>query len=750
MSVNAGPTPRNNVTTPPVMEVRVRSVLSVPLDAEFDAKPAWGPEFQIEGLIVDGISMGTDGEMSTCDLHLELGSGITPSFAAIAPEDVNQEVGIWPGDVVRIVERIPAQGVDDPEWETEWFRGHVGMDSIIVQGSPQVEGFTLTAYGPELRLSGVVVTGAWYPAEPSDFKAIREGLGIVRGRSDIFGTNHPVIFNQDGLPNADPVLATVSNVEGATVGGHTFSSSDRRVIVDDEVRLVAINWTASTALRSLVDWYDNGQVISTERANWDSIDATLGDTPIAEVDVEGMSLLGAMRAVLEPVGFGFTLRPWGETDKADARYQLQVFSQTPTTEERASRSYGPLLPPRGDTITTGLGGRGEVQRLHRVRDNHNVRNDVTVLGDPKRVGVTLVYAGVSEISQLFPGNLIARWDVTENPIPIGADGDLISTTVSERETMLKRYHPDGEDFHRYRHVWRSFVLNEDGSYSQFANILFNEPILGIVPQEVGIDRPNPEKPGTTTNNAARIARPVGDQLVFDDESESNLRPPEVWLVVDNARVRIPARVWRDRAGFTITAPLFTMQEEEMVAWAPFKNSPVSEDNNALRDVSYLQMLRNTITDQEGTKLRLELVGSMASDTYVSGVAPFERDSTWPLLAQRVIRVGNRFRKFVVNGDPDGTADAVDDTAEILEYARKVHNATEDQLVHGSITLRSLSRQYLPGLAIWSTRAPGRVIDMQVEAGGIEARPVRVKGVRWRLTGAPTTELLLDSTLVAIT
>ncbi|MCY2925986.1 MAG: hypothetical protein NT031_11210, partial [Planctomycetota bacterium] len=177
---------------------------------------------------------------------------------------------IAPGHRVRLVQSVAGLG------PAELFRGHVGRIDVRIETDPDQEILEATAYGPEARLARTAITGAWYKTADADDQALAGTLSAGQAvREAAFATNLPAVFNPSGRPNAsgDETLWRLSDAaSGATAQEcKVFEDPGRVVIVDGQVRLKATYWTAWTALRSLVEYWDNGQTISLEGTNWKAI-----------------------------------------------------------------------------------------------------------------------------------------------------------------------------------------------------------------------------------------------------------------------------------------------------------------------------------------------------------------------------------------------------------------------------------------------------------------------------------------------
>ena len=603
--------------------------------------------------------------------------------------------------------------------DDEVFRGYVGQGSLVIQTGSDYEGASLVAYGPELLLRANAVTGAWYMGLDAD-QAVTDGSWNAETfvRSGVEASNIPAVFNEAGQPNASP--ATWNLADETPVGQcAVFVSPGRRIVDDSGLALLdAEYWNAYTALRSVLQWYDCGRVISRDGTDWAGI-SQLASVPIGEVNITGMNLLDAMRAILIPVGLGFAIEPWAQ---ADGAHRLRVFA----LHAKASR-VGPFLAEPGKSVTMGsaAGRRCSVQRLEFTRDNHKVANDVIVVGARKRMDVVLEFSDVTDC------DLQPFWDQSVHDLDDYVSGGIVAWrkwSASTFAAFCEKYSRDV--LSGSANAFRSFGWNEDG---------------GLRPTILGT-------PDLVSIGVTRRPRPVGSWLEADDSSD-NVRymEPMVELGVcgdDESWIRVAADIWADRAGFTLTRNTF-------YDWYPYAaercRTLTGSGGQSLfdlyGDMSYLTLLRNAIAVSGAIRLRLRLTGSIESDQCVVGQAAYRSDSSWPIASRKVVFAPNRFASHMdLSGQiaDNGLGDAE-------QYAFHVRDVLEEATGHGSIMLRRIDRSYRIGDAIGFTG--GRKVSLSVSGRGIEDAesyaPV-VVSVVWNLgDGVAKTELVLESPLLQV-
>jgi len=681
-----------------------------------DGSVSWADTRYEAGLVPLQLHWAANGKLSTLTLKHVLGCG--PGQDRRRPERIHSPAI---GDRIVLEESGGGRGN-----RRQWFCGYIAQQELLAQSQPDIEEITLTAYGPEIRLQALVVTGAWYKTPAADAAELAEPDASQRVRSNTFATFGRTVFNKAGRPNAsadtwqltDKTLAGGGyTASGSASGCRVFEPPGRSVPAHgDSSGMEARHWTAYAALRSLVEYFDNYEVISYRRTNWAAVEAMLGNAPIGTVSVTGMNMLDAMAAVLAPVGFGFAIEPWAGSD---GRHRLIIFDPRNgrTTQMPA------MAPVTGGQVdaASSQGQRAQVQKLHFVRDNHNVVNDVTVVGDRKCSQVSLEFHGNKGTRDLH-----AFWDTSEHGLAYYADeNDLVGGTAWKyafsRQNFLNKYGTWGQSNHD---VFRSFAWNEDGAFSE---VIQDDEGKGLLPDlsAYGI--------GAGGNYIVR-PRPVGPVPARITEAGTGQLAAHVELGIVNVAgtwIKIPARIWPDRAGFTISVT-------SLHDWRPYHDNETVADT--YRSLTYLTLLHNALryvpSSPHGEPvLRLRLSGSIEHDETVVGLAPRQANSSWPLKSQKLVFLPDRFRHG--GGDEVELAGA---------YAAAVRGASEGAEGHGSIVLRGIHRTCRIGDGVPGTS--DRNINLQVSADsgtGAAGRAPVVIAVSWDFRdGANKTELLLDS------
>lgn len=727
----------------PVMTIKVAALNG----EESDGVPAtWAAEATDSRWEILRRRLVANGGISTCTLRRILG---TKGVQAVEePEDA----GTLHGNRFRVID-----GDDD-----EWFAGYSAQDSMIIQADPQHEDVQITIYGPEWRLNQKVVSGQWHINQDKEDKIL--DATYVAGdfvRAETHTSDIPCIFNpmrrdKDGIRR--PVgnmfdirftwtLATAGS--SADRGCSVFDDPGRKVLENYEVLPVieAAPWTIAKALRSLVEFWDNGTTLNISAAEWDAIETTLGSTAIEdEVNVEGMTLLQAMTAVLKDSGFGFSIEPYSQDNAGSFLHRLHVEN----------------LRDAGTTITIAMGEKGvgvsspyatsELHRLDFMRDGQNIRNEVTVIGSMTRVQIQAKFLSPFNLSLLHPA-----WSTTDYDLATWATNDivdLLSTTVSEADWRIfaNQFHLTGVDHATYIHTFRSFALNEDGQFSYM--IYDGNAVIPDLAAEWNIGN------GT---DCLRRARPIGPQLVWQDENLNRYRRAVVELVVavgsDEYIVDITnvTDIWRDAAGFTIrggsAGDLFQKSDQGIISkpWFPFagyvKESTIPA---ALRKTSYLTLLHNTLRESGTYKLELRIGGTIEDDTAVQSTSAKQAAQAMPLLSKRVVR-NRQYRKVRTENELPGTEDTRDNTDLCKRDALVYRDTGEDEMGIGSITIpfstRTLGGETLRPL-IGVTGTTGRVIDFDVDGGNDAYFPL-IRQVVNTFGEGQITELTLDSNLLGV-
>ena len=437
------------MATSPVTNRRKPSAdIISPLFRLFIAPPSgegWKSEYESDLYEPTRLIESDGGEYSTLEYRVVLGAD--PRIEG-TDDQVRVETSkfIQSGSRIRLVDAAK----DPPE---EWFVGYSAQDYMIIQGSPQEERRTFTAYGPEWLLDKNVVTGKWFASNAADSAIL--GGALAKGdryRSAVVQTDIPCVFNANSLPDMSGLGWALPTQYGGN-DANVFTPGDRK---SESEWLESKTWTAYKALRSTIEWFDDYEVISKNQTDWTAIKKLLDGITIGEVSIDGLPLLSAVRAILGPLGFGFRLA--GKSD-GSFKHKLEVY------DRRADRvGQNPYLPPVGSDATDEKGSRGELSSIRFLRDAHNLRNVVTVCGQPEMVQTELrYYTWMFDLKDMAPA-----WDIEKHPIPVDSDGKFNVTQLEDAEAFGNKYHSTGSNFPENQNVWRKFIFNEDGGASGIA------------------------------------------------------------------------------------------------------------------------------------------------------------------------------------------------------------------------------------------------------------------------------------------
>jgi hypothetical protein len=557
-----------------------------------------------------------------------------------------------------------------------------------------------------------------------------EALGTL-GESDrtderVFATDLPVIFNPGGRPNASPLpwrLSQQSNTPAARV----FVGAGRGRI---EQAAPAEHWTAYTAIRSVIEWIDGYRIIA-PKTDWARIEDLAGETPLEEVDVDGLDLLSALEAILGSVGLGFALEPWA----IDGRHRLVVYAH-------GQEGMRPRLADGSLRMSHPNARLTQVQGIHLSRDCSRIRNDISVLGDQKRVQVELTFTCDAASRSLHPA-----WDRYEPYIAgyvNGITGNIAPRTwpVADMETWLKRYHAQGAQAADFPDSLRSFVWNEDLAHADMSFVEAPDP--AAVSEQL-VDQ-----------QGFWATRPRPLEGTFEQDGPADRRRcARAVLSIDGcpgAAIQVPAHIWPDRCGMTLRIDRF-FDVDPLGAWReykPFADLPSGsylvdgvDRGEDIRRISYLDLIANTLLQSSGLRMKLSLIGSIEADVAVGGRASWTPGGPWPWPRQKQIRLPHRFAWRSLAGDPgETTYDLVDDSPEAKLLADRLARASSATAVSTSMTLRYLTRSWRIGDGIASTQ--GRVIDLRVPTSD---GPVcqSVTGVEWLFGAENKTRLTLRPT-----
>jgi len=711
-----------------VVKLDASAVTSSAEPVYFEVAPHWVPE---------SMQWNANGVPTTLNLRRILGRGLNKDA-----DDYPEREQLMPGTLV-VLERHP----DDGGVET-WFRGWVGQSHMMIQ--PDSDALNAIAYGPELKLNGIVVRGQWTKTQAMDDEELAHTLVYTdRVAANVWQTGQPCVFNPNGRPNCSRVADNGGRDVGWKLASHAtiydeanntpcrvFEAPGRVVTTVGETtaELKAIHWTAYRALRSLVEWYDDYNVISYDSSPWAWMQAELDSEPLPEVDVQGMGIADAITAILKAIGYGWCLEPWPTPDAATGldTHRMHVYSLTaPRT------SCSPLLPELGSHATDDGAWRAMVERFEYLKDAHGAKTKVVVMGDTARVQVALDYSPTgNDLTPYWNETLhtLDDWDFDDK-----VEKSAIQDAGLDPKDFEAAYKPGGSGYPTNREVWRGFGWNEDGHMGPDTI-----PAMTAFADGAG--------------NVMRRPRPLGP-CVEVDRTDAQMRhhAAQVWMglfrngsIITGSWLPARARVWTDHAGFTLL-------RDELLDWTPWSETDLKATEvyagMKYEDVHFLTCLRNTKAYQSGSHSRLcvilRLMGTVETDEPVIAIGDGAGFLTLPFDAEAFVDARRRFRKrSVTDSGPwsSTTADTRDDQDDCQTYADNLVGATAPPVGHGSMMLRHITRAWHPGTGIWETG--GRHIDLTVDL--VKTKTAVVSGVRWNFAeGANKTELLLDTQLLGL-
>ena len=537
------------------------------------------------------------GEFSTLTLRLELGSEPDLLLALQGrPEDVGS---LQSGTRVRLVD----EGQDPPR---EWFRGYIGQGSTLIQASPDAEQFTITAYGPEWLLAGKVVTGQWHTANRY-FSIMLAGNATFVPFQHVVELDLPAVFN-DGGPNMSPWNASLAWwIDDDSDGYYARTFVDTNWIgIRNGVEIGrAQTWTAYQALYATLLWYGGFDLFTAAIGELENIEATLKGITIGEVSIDGLPLTDAIRAILGPIGYGFRITP--DADR-DGEHSLHVY---PLKSQLTGKT--PYLPPIDSEATDAQGSRGELSRIDFLRDSHNIRNETEVCGSRKMVQLELGFNGAMN-QNLFPA-----WSTDSYPITSWlSTGVFAVAQVTNPQALEDKHHSKGKDYATHRDIYRTFIFNEDGGGLDYA--WYGDDAMPEI--------------GAYGLGEALIRRPIGPTLIRSGQTNDFLKPIIKMFTTTGGETFVVDvteyfEVLKDRAGIHLkdTKDWFqtaATSTEGVWDWKPFSvltsDGKDSANKAAVKNLSYLTLLNNSISQAGDLEMVLTVTGTMESTECVKATA----------------------------------------------------------------------------------------------------------------------------------
>ncbi len=379
----------------------------------------WNWEFRLDPV---SITYRMNGELNECVLQLNLGT-----FGPFPQIDMEEaDYIIQADDVVRV-------------WELDQFsrpfrRAFVGfIVNKIASWSGDSQEVQYVAVGNEYRLNDDRIRGSYVLPLASESSFDPTALYYL---TDLSKTGRDCHFNPAGKKN----MSALQILKDAN-GSHSlsfFEGEDR-----SDGMFIAQHWTLAAAVSYLLAVYGGNSYVNIPDHivpdQWDDLKNDEGqDIILPDTNVDGLTLLEALRLICVPngVGFKFLLDTLDEDPGEYINKTSLVFFKLNEGERAWIR-----WDRRGTAITNAFGT--QLARGHVNIDTLSSANKISVIGDYEYVQGTFLY----DSSDTDNSDLAQGWQ--------DADFD-----EGEKDN---RYNTDSKEFYKYSTVGRVFMLYEDGA-----------------------------------------------------------------------------------------------------------------------------------------------------------------------------------------------------------------------------------------------------------------------------------------------
>lgn len=552
--------------------------------------------------------------------------------------------------------------------------------------------------------------------------------------------DEPTIFNPLGRKNMTLVDVTLT---AAGALGRTFETPDRKVA---NVEATAL-WTKGRAARYLVTLFNDATATGIT-ADWAAIETAqpaLATAPLRHVDVTGMGLYEALKAVLAPdYFFEVTCRPTGPGTWGGFVLNIHRRSGGPTA------SF--TMDARGVAMSAAV---GNVVRIGALKSIEKSATKVRLIGKAVRHVKLRYWGGTTPtvISGDAPKTKLLLqhgWSKSEGDLnlyritlPAGQDDciELYGLEASGGALLTDwrdRYTTNGVQHDKYRHVFRLFSWNEGGELRNAAadaadlkphyNLTAGSAGVAqawVVPDlaEIADAKGFVTDPIYTSDYAGKYARkrrvPL-DTAYPDGRLDSWRRvKPTLWIaaVPENAVAeplvtaftRVPTSYYRvdaERCAIWITA-------DDLIEWRPLLHREDGAEADAPDG-------RNFATLLYMGKLRMLLELSVEVDLGLQVLADRGAGAGSPHVRETVVVATQDYVRSLSYADgvtsPSGmTAAAIDMLADAQALADGMRDAGQDEQIHASVMASADSGRQPIGSMILATSG-GRAVSLESTAG----------------------------------
>ena len=386
--------------------------------------------------------------------RIEIGNGARPSTAVVSFPDLRWDAdhGLRHADRIRITTAEARE-----EDRTCVFSGFMtNQASSFAGGSKKSKGHERNAVicaDHRWLLQRTTLARGQYVRGPEDYDNFGTDTQAPKADGYTYMTGHRLIFNADGKPNKDPVVAEFAVADGVSYDTPIFAARDSQ----------AEAWTVKEMLAYLVNVHNTANdyyEITDPMIDPILVDADM-DRVLTHVVCDGLDVLTAIDQIVRQVGWSF------REDYTSAGTALFTFYKINSAEgSDRSAAQQPTIrhelhaPAAGEDISTAVAeGRKMLVAAQIAEDIGDVINSIRGLGAPDRFEFTAELVPAWKDADLVP-------DTSESNAQVYmTEADLQSDENPNGYPAYEKYHVKGDSFWTYRNVGRKWGLNEAGDYS---------------------------------------------------------------------------------------------------------------------------------------------------------------------------------------------------------------------------------------------------------------------------------------------
>ena len=386
--------------------------------------------------------------------RIEIGNAARPSIAVVSFPDLRWDAdhGLRHGDRIRIT-----TAEADEEDRTCVFSGFMtNQVASFAGGSKKSKGHErngVICADHRWLLQRTTLARGQYVRGPDDYDNYGTDTQSAKADGYTYMTGRRLIFNADGKPNKDPVVAEFAVAEGVSYDTPIFAARESQ----------ADAWTVKEMLAYLINIHNTANdyfEIADPMIDPILVDDDM-DRVLTHVVCEGLDVLTAIDQIVRQVGWSF------REDYTSGGTALLAFYKINSAEggERTAAQQPTIrhelhAPAAGEFIGYAVAeGRKMLIAAQIAEDIGDVINSIRGLGAPDRFEFTAELVPAWKDSELVP-------DTSESNAQVYmTEADLQSDENPNGYSVYEKYHVKGDSFWTYRDVGRKWALNEGGDYS---------------------------------------------------------------------------------------------------------------------------------------------------------------------------------------------------------------------------------------------------------------------------------------------